>query len=285
MFSIVIPTWNNLAYIKVCVDSILKNSTFQHQIILHINDGNDGTLNWAKENNLTFTHSDKNIGICKALNLASEKATHQYFCYFNDDMYALPGWDFELVKEIEMIPHNLFFISSTMIEPKEGNNKNAIQGKNFGDVFNFKEKELFHSYKDFQLNDWSGSSWPPNVLPLELWKKVGGYSLEFSPGMYSDPDFSMKLWKEGVRYFKGISNSRVYHFMSKSTAKVRKNDGRGMFCKKWKMTPGFFYKKYLRMGESWKGELKNPGFSLSYLKSKIRAFFIARKHDKNLKKS
>ena len=88
MFTILIPTWNNLPYLKVCVESIIKNSSFQHQIIVHINEGADGTTEWVKDNNFEHTFSDQNIGICKALNQASILAKTKYICYFNDDMYA-----------------------------------------------------------------------------------------------------------------------------------------------------------------------------------------------------
>ncbi len=273
MFTILIPTWNNLPYLKVCVDSIIKNSTFSHQIIVHINEGHDGTKEWVEEQGLSHTFSDHNVGVCKALNQASRLATTKYICYFNDDMYALPGWDYHLVKDIESIGHSNFFISSTMIEPKKGKDKNIIQGHDFGDLSNFKERELIQSYRDLPMGDWSGASWPPNVVPIELWEKVGGYSDEFSPGMYSDPDFSMKLWDAGVRYFKGIGESRVYHFMSKSTGKVDRNDGRKTFIRKWKITPGYFYRNMLKMGYSWKGELKEPFKGLSYLASKIKVLY------------
>ena len=43
MFSI-IPTFNNLDYLKLCLDSIKKNSEYNHEIIVHVNDGSDGTL-------------------------------------------------------------------------------------------------------------------------------------------------------------------------------------------------------------------------------------------------
>ena len=45
-------------------------------------------------------------------------------------------------------------------------------------------------------------------------EKVGGFSEEFSPGAGSDPDLNMKLWNEGVRIFKCLNQSRVYHFGS-----------------------------------------------------------------------
>jgi len=43
VFLIIIPTFNNLPYLKICISSIKKNSKFEHEIITHINDGSDGT--------------------------------------------------------------------------------------------------------------------------------------------------------------------------------------------------------------------------------------------------
>lgn len=44
LFSIFIPTWNNLPFLKLCVESIEKNSAYPHEILIHVNDGSDGTL-------------------------------------------------------------------------------------------------------------------------------------------------------------------------------------------------------------------------------------------------
>jgi glycosyltransferase involved in cell wall biosynthesis len=276
MFTIIIPTWNNLPYLKLCIESLQKNSSFQHQIVVHINEGNDGTKQWIEAQGIEHTYSDQNIGICKALNQASILSKTKYICYFNDDMYALPGWDYFMAKDIEQIGHEMFFISATMIEPKPGKDLNIIQGQDFGDIQNFQEKALFKAYKDLRMPDWSGASWPPNVVPLSLWEAVGGYSDEFSPGMYSDPDFAMKLWQYGVRYFKGIGESKVYHFMSKSTGKIVRNDGRKTFMQKWKITPGYFYQHMLRMGQVWKAPLPNAcKTSLLYWASKLKAFVKA----------
>ena len=49
MISIVIPTFNNLKYLQLCINSLKKNSIYDHEIILHINEGSDGTLEFAKE--------------------------------------------------------------------------------------------------------------------------------------------------------------------------------------------------------------------------------------------
>ena len=54
-FSILIPTFNNLDYLKLAIKSIKENSKYKHEIILHINDGSDGTLEYAKKEKLIYT--------------------------------------------------------------------------------------------------------------------------------------------------------------------------------------------------------------------------------------
>ena len=62
MISIVIPTYNNFEYLKLCIQSIKKNSIYNHELIFHINDGSDGSLEFIKKNGYKFTYSDRNIG-------------------------------------------------------------------------------------------------------------------------------------------------------------------------------------------------------------------------------
>ena len=66
MFSVIIPTYNNINYLKLCLDSLKKNSKFSHEIILHVNEGIDGTLDYVKKNNFLYSYSEKNSGVCVA---------------------------------------------------------------------------------------------------------------------------------------------------------------------------------------------------------------------------
>lgn len=260
-FSILIPSWNNLPYLKLCIESIRKNSTHKHQIIVHVNEGNDGTLEWIKQQrDVDFVHSSENIGICYALNGCRSLIQTSYVLYMNDDMYVCPKWDQYLKDEIDAIGHSYFFLSSTAIEPEFSSNC-AIQ-KSYGDsIANFAETKLLKEFEGLPMKDWQGATWPPNIVHIDLWDLVGGYSSEFSPGMYSDPDFSMKLWNLGVRLFKGVSKSRVYHFGSKSVKRVRKNSGYYKFISKWHITSGTLSTWYLFRGEPYKGVLGEPVLS------------------------
>ena len=54
MFSILIPTFNNLKYLKFCIRSLKNNSFFTNQIICHVNIGEDGTIEFLKDNGIEF---------------------------------------------------------------------------------------------------------------------------------------------------------------------------------------------------------------------------------------
>jgi glycosyltransferase involved in cell wall biosynthesis len=249
MFSIIIPTWNNLAYLQWVVESIRRHSTHEHQIIVHVNDGSDGTLAWVRNEGIEHTASPANIGICHAVNLAAAHATRDYVVYMNDDMYCCPGWDDALARHIPQMPSDLFMLSGTMIEPVDTGNP-CVVVRDFGrDAQSFRADDLIAATPQLQRADWRGATWPPTLVHRDWWNKVGGYSSELSPGMSSDNDFSMKLWHAGCRIFLGVGDSLVYHFQQKSTGKIVKNDGRRQFLNKWGMTQATFDRFYLHRGQ------------------------------------
>ena len=249
MFSILIPTWNNLELLKLCVRSIQQNSAFAHQIIIHVNDGSDGSLAWVQDQKLAYTATPENIGICLAVNEAAMQANMDYILYLNDDMYCCPGWDTALANKLKGINTDLFMLSGTMIEPRETHNPCVIV-KDYGtDADVFEEARLLAELPQHHMKDWYGATWPPTLVSRRWWFKVGGYSSEFSPGMSSDNDFSMKLWHAGCRIFIGVGDALVYHFQCKSTGKIKKNNGSKQFLFKWGMRQSVFDHYFLRRGQ------------------------------------
>lgn len=258
MFSILIPSWNNLPYLKTCIESIQKNSKYPHQIIVHVNDGSDGTLTYLKEHNIAFTHSNANIGICFAVNLATTLATSAYIVYMNDDMYVCPDWDTNLTEVIQTLPDDNFMLSGTLIEPRDTGNPCVIHADYGGNIDAFRETALLDGYTQHTKADWYGSAWPPTVVSKRMWTLVGGYSTELSPGMSSDDDLAMKLWHAGCREFRGVGKSRIYHFQAKSTLRIEKNDGRKQFLHKWGINQSTFNRHYIRRGQPYNGPLPEP---------------------------
>lgn len=265
VFSILIPSWNNLQILKICIEAIRKNSTYHHQVIVHANQATDGTLDWLKENNISYTHSAENSGVCYGFNAPYSLADSDLICLIDDDMYVCPGWDQALLDEVRKQDDHYFCISGTLLQPHVTSYNCVIGPYDFGrNAQEFREKELLGMYDKVPFDDWNGCNWYPMVIHRRTWDLMGGLSIEFSPGMYSDPDFMMKLWHMGVRYFKGVSASRAYHFLSLSTSRVKKNDGRKQFLFKWGISSSTFFKYYLRIGTRFNGPLSEPEDSAAF---------------------
>ena len=119
-FTILIPTYNNLKYLRLFCESIKINSNFNHQLIFHINDGSDGSYDYINNNKYQFTHSKKNIGLCSAIREASKLIKNEYVLYAHDDMYFCKNWDQFLIEEVQKQNNNLFYFSGTNISYKNG---------------------------------------------------------------------------------------------------------------------------------------------------------------------
>ncbi|MEO6032192.1 MAG: glycosyltransferase [Burkholderiaceae bacterium] len=249
MFSILIPSWNNLESLRLCVQSIRKNSMQPHQIIVHVNDGSDGTREWLMREGLDATFSESNVGICYAVNEAAQLALHDHIACLNDGMYCMPGWDAALLARIKTLPDERFMLSGTTIEPVMNANPCVVVADFGATVADFREADLLRAAPTLVRGDWSGATWAPTVVHRKWWFNCGGYSTELSPGVGSGDDFSMKLWQAGCRHFIGVGDSLVYHVQRKSTGKVVGNDGRRQFLDKWRMTQATFDRFYLRRGE------------------------------------
>ena len=284
MISIIIPSYNNLPYLKKCIESINKNSFYKNEILIHVNEGKDGTKQYLEDINIKYTQSNQNIGLCSACNRISKLSRFDLILYSHDDMYFLPNWDQVLIEKVKELKTKKFYLSSIMIngDPKLKGHLNL----NAGDTIdNFDEKFLLDNYKKLKHIDFEGSTWAPHLIHKDLWVKVGGFSEEFSPGAGSDPDLNLKLWNEGVRIFKCLNQSRVYHFGSitirkKNNKEFKKNQGsraNKIFLLKWGFSVKFFKKYYLKSHYIHNENLTEPEkgitFYLDLFKDKVALFY------------
>jgi len=173
----------------------------------------------------------------------------------------------------------LFF--GTLIQPENGGNDIIIK-QDFGESpAAFDESKFLQDYLTDSRGDKEGASSQPTLVSRKWWNMVGGYSLEFSPGMSSDDDLLMKFWVAGCRNFRIVGASRFYHFGCKSTGRIKHNLGGRIFVMKWGITQIEFYRLYLAslrradggktagnphncVRASWLGKLRRVGYALRY---------------------
>jgi GT2 family glycosyltransferase len=281
MFSIVIPSWNNLAYLKLCIESLRKYSGVEHEILVHLNDGSDGSLEWVKSQGIKYTQSSKNVGVCLSVNHLVAQAQYDWVLFMNDDMVAAPSWDSAFVEAVNSVDTNLALFFGRLIQPENGGNQIIIK-QNFGtSPEQFDETSFLRDFKQDESGDTEGAASQPTLVHRQWWDMVGGYSLEFSPGMSSDDDLLMKFWVAGCRNFRIVGASRFYHFGCKSTGRIKHNLGGRIFVMKWGVTQIEFHRLYLpslrradggRTAEnphncvraSWLGRLRRIGYALRY---------------------
>ncbi len=270
MFSILIATWNNLDYLKLCVGSIEKHSQAEHEILIHVNEGSDGTLDWVRSQGIKHSRSSRNIGICLSYNHLAAKATGDWLICLNDDMVCCPGWDSAYVEAIRSASSTLALYCSTLIEPREANNELVIVADYGRTPADFKEKDLLDNYRAVSRADVLGRGpSQPTVIHRDWWHLVGGYSIEFGPGMSSDNDLWMKMWAVGCRHFRILGNSRIYHFSQVSTGKVARNRGGAVFAMKWGITQREFMQQFLPKSAS-AAEPKRMPLPRASIKGRIR---------------
>jgi glycosyltransferase involved in cell wall biosynthesis len=110
-----IPSKNNLRYLKSSITSIKENSMYDNDIIVYVDEDNDGTKDWLDQNGIRYLVNETNIpkGIAFGYNRCIEAAQTPIVCMFHADMYMGQWFDEAILKHLKP----LSVVSGTRIEP------------------------------------------------------------------------------------------------------------------------------------------------------------------------
>ncbi len=91
--SVVIVTWNQLAFLKECLISLRQNAReCQSEIIVVDNGSSDGSREFLQQQSeLRTIYNDTNAGVSRARNQGIEKATGRYIYMLDDDTVVHSG--------------------------------------------------------------------------------------------------------------------------------------------------------------------------------------------------
>jgi ADP-heptose:LPS heptosyltransferase len=244
-FSIIIPTYNTLLYLKLFLKSLADNSSFEHQIIVCDDGSRDGTAEFLKNSpGIDAVLCPVNQGICTATNLAAAKASRDLMFIANDDLVAAPGWDTALIGRFA--PGRV--LSAVQVEPGWVPVAGCHLERDFGRTHDQFRKDDFTGFAKETAAAHQGIARPgvnyPFLLESRLWEALGGLDQRFNPGPGSDPDLFYRLALRRAEMLQ-VRDSLFYHFGGRSSRfageipgqssrwKQAARDSRKIFASKW----------------------------------------------------
>jgi GT2 family glycosyltransferase/predicted SAM-dependent methyltransferase len=103
---IIIPTYNNLEYLRACLNSIEQNTDYPHRII--ISDAGSKKEVWDYLNDLkgvtVIGNKDIRLNFSQACNKGIDESSTKYFVLLNSDVIVSKGWLENLVQRMEKTP-------------------------------------------------------------------------------------------------------------------------------------------------------------------------------------
>jgi glycosyltransferase involved in cell wall biosynthesis/GT2 family glycosyltransferase len=199
--SIIIVTYNNLYYTKLCIESLFSKTEYPNiEIIVVDNNSSDGTPYYLKE--MEKLHSEvkvilnkQNLGFAKANNQGLSSSNGQYIVFLNNDTVVTKGWLSKFINYLNNFPE------IGLIGPITNSCGNEAQIDTWYE--NMDEMDVF-AYE--YTKDHEGSLFDINMLALycaamrkEVFDKIGPLDESFKIGMFEDDDYSYRIKKAGYR--------------------------------------------------------------------------------------
>lgn len=217
LVSISIVTYNNLAYTRLCLDSVEWLTEYpNYEIVVVDNASTDGTREWLDEerrlrDNLTVLFNDDNRGFAAACNQASRASTGDILCFLNNDTVVTRGWLSTMVAALVADP------AIGLVGPASNGVANEARADApLGSPEYLHEWATDHTWR----HDGEERSIPMLALYCaavrrEVWEKIGELDERFEVGMFEDDDFSRRVRLAGydLRYRR---DAFVYHWQQAS---------------------------------------------------------------------
>jgi GT2 family glycosyltransferase len=118
--SIVIPNYNGEKYLKVCLNSLSRQTINSYEIIIVDNASMDNSFGLIEKeySDVKLIKMNKNTGFSKAVNIGIKASKGKYVVLLNNDTEVEPDWLSNLVRCIEA-DEKIFSVSSKMIRYNE----------------------------------------------------------------------------------------------------------------------------------------------------------------------
>jgi GT2 family glycosyltransferase/glycosyltransferase involved in cell wall biosynthesis/tetratricopeptide (TPR) repeat protein len=212
---IVIPTWNNLALLQLCIQSIRANTAYPHQIIV-VNSGTDGTKEWLDQQpDIISVHPAQRLHFSAANNTGICQGSNPYVCLLNDDTIVSKNWLSNLMQEARKS-------GVGAVNPFSNCDKGWLHDENFVvadrslvpgmslDSVRGIVPALYEAKHEKVVTQREWVAFFCTVIPRELFHSVGPLDEQFKSGC-EDLDWCKRAAAKGYRFVTTF-DSFVFHF-------------------------------------------------------------------------
>lgn len=212
---VIIPVWNQLAYTKDCIESIIKNTDSSYRIIIVDNASDDETkqylegLNKTQNPQIMLLRNEENLGFVKAVNRGIDASNAHYLCILNNDTLVAKNW---LRIMIDIANRDKWI---GVVNPSSNN---LGQRPSDGEPIELYAEKLKKDILEFaELGSAIGFCM---LIKREVIDRIGKFDEIYGMGNFEDTDFSRKAIKAGYKCVRACG-AYVYHRESASFSKVK----------------------------------------------------------------
>lgn len=209
--SVIVPNWNGLKFIGMCLDSLKLSSFDDFEVIVVDNGSVDGSREWMEEKYpwIRLIKLPRNLGFAIACNRGIQAAKGKYICLLNNDIEVEPDWLTELYQGMER-------------HPECGMGTTKMMFLDQRDVF-YNTGDLFHAWsagggrgqgeKDvgqYENEDYVfGACAGAGIYRRELFEQIGVFDEDFFI-FAEDVDLNMRSQLQGYKTVY-LPRAKVYH--------------------------------------------------------------------------
>tara|TARA_R100001129_G_scaffold99743_1_gene68159 strand:- start:893 stop:2083 length:1191 start_codon:yes stop_codon:yes gene_type:complete len=284
--SFIIPSRNNLKYLKWCYNSIRKNLGYVHEICIADDASEDGTWEWlqeiSKKDGEVKIHRNKGPerqGLVVLYDkLVKDYSTNDIIMIFHADMYACPGLDEAVLKHI----NKKTIVCATRVEPSLHPPGPEKIVSDYGiEPEDFDEQKFLNDLNKFRDKDkiTHGIFAPWAIYKEDFWS-VGGHDELFSPTSREDSDIFNRFFLNGCKFIQ-TWDGMVYHLTSRGSRFNSFSGGKPgeVNSKEWQYTNHKNIRNFIR---KWGSMVKHDDLMMPIITPKYDIGFVVKNCNEQL---
>jgi GT2 family glycosyltransferase len=240
--SIVVVTWNNLTFNRLCIESVLEHTQLpEYELIVVDNCSVDGTRAYLDQRaevdpRVRVIRNDGNVGFVKAANIGLRAARGNVLVLLNNDTIVAPGW---LVRLSAYATRPEVGMVGPVSNQVSGEARVPISYRTYGEYLDCARSFLERG----QPREAGMLTLFCAAMRRDVYEQVGPLDERFVVGMFEDDDYSMRI-REAGHVLMCADDVLVHHFGEASFGnlvpsgdyKLLFDENRSRFEEKWGVT-------------------------------------------------